>query len=62
MTLTLKMYPLTPKSIGFVSDLYSTIVLNTSPLGLTMPEKGGRQANTQINVEEQTDTHTDTER
>ena len=45
------MYPLTPKSIGFVPDLYPTKVPNTSPLGLTMSEKSGRQ----------TDTHTHTQ-
>ena len=56
------MYPLTPKSIGFVSDLlvYPTMdlmVLNTSPLGLTMPEKSGRQTE---GVDTRTHTHTHT--
>ena len=49
------MYPLTPKSIGFVSDLYPTTVLNTRLLGLTLSEK--RWA-----TDIQTDTHTHTDR
>ena len=57
MTLTLKMYPLTPKSTGFVFDLYPTMVLNTNPLGHTMPEKSGRQ--TYKHTDRQTDKQTD---
>ena len=42
-----------PKSIGFVSDLYPTMVPNISPLSYTAPDKGGRQ------TEGHTHTHTD---
>ena len=51
MTLTLKMYPMTPKSIGFVSDLPAIMVPNINFLGLTMPEKVS-------NRDKQTNTHT----
>ena len=47
--LTLKMYPMTPESIGFVPDLYPTMVLNTNSLGLSMPAKSGRQTHRQTN-------------
>ena len=39
MTFDLERYPLTPKSIGFISDLYRSMVLIMSSLGLTMPGK-----------------------
>ena len=58
MTLTLKMYLLTPISISLVFVLYPTMVLNTNPLGLIMPEKSGRQTDKrqldqQINTQNQ---------
>ena len=35
--------PIDPKSTGYVSDLYPTMVPNTNFLGLTIAEKSGRQ-------------------
>ena len=48
MTLTFKMYPLIPKSIAFVFDLYPTIVHNTNSPGHSMSGMVGDSTHTQL--------------
>ena len=51
-----KSYIFVTLTLGFVSDLYPSMVLITSPLGLTMPEK---KWETDIQTHRQTDRQTD---